>query len=111
MPLNNLPKQLKFYYAHCINCANPNSKYGLFKFLTNKFGITVDMPEQDSMNFVYQNLRNYSNYDVFQVIKMGFDLRKQNGGNLGEFDRNILEKIISTVPGSLSPQVIQAYYL
>jgi SpoVK/Ycf46/Vps4 family AAA+-type ATPase len=111
VPLNALPKQLKFYYVQCINCANQNTKYGLFKFLTNKFGITVDMPEQDLMNFVYQNLRNYSNYDVFLVIKMGLDLRKQNGGNLGEFDRNILEKAIKAVPGSLSPQVIQAYYL
>ena len=111
VPLNFLPKQLKFYYVHCINCANQNTKLGLFKFLTNKFGITVDMPEQDLMNFVYQNLRNYSNYDVFQVIKMGLDLRKQNGGNLGEFDRNIIEKSIRAVPGSLSPQVMQTYYL
>jgi len=110
-PLNSLPKQLKFYYVNCINCASQKTKYGLFKFLTDKFGITVNMPEQDLINFVYQNLKNYSNYDVFQVIKMGLDLKKQNGENLGEFDRTIIEKAIRLVPGSLSPQVIQGYSL
>ena len=72
LPLNSLPKQLKFYYINYINCANQNTKYELFKFLTDKFGIIVNMPKQDLMNFVYQNLRNYSNYDVFQVVKNGF---------------------------------------
>ena len=42
---------------------------------------------------------------------MGLDLKKQNGENLGEFDRTIIEKAIRLVPGSLSPQVIQGYSL
>ena len=68
IPPKNLPKQLKFTYFQCINCVNQRFKYGLFNFLINKFGINVSsMTEQDLMNFVYQNFRNYSNNDVFQV--------------------------------------------
>ena len=111
IPPQNLPKQLKFYYYLLINSANQQNKYGLFKFLTNKFGINVNMIEQDIMNFVYQNFRNYSNYDVFQVLKSALDMKKQNGGNLQEVDRNVIENALRTVPGSLSQQIMQAFNL
>ena len=62
-----LPKQLKFIYIQCVNCVNQKMKYGLFKFLLDKIGITISMMEQDLMNFVYQNFRTYSNNDIFQV--------------------------------------------
>ncbi len=111
IPSQNLPKQLKFYYYLLINSANQQNKYGLFKFLTNKFGINVNMMEQDLMNFVYQNFRNYSNYDVFQVLKSALDMKKQSRGNLQEFDRNVIENALRMVPGSLSPQIMQAFNL
>ena len=110
-PMQNLPKQLKFYYIHCVNCANQNSKYNLFKFLLNKFGMRITIPEQELNNFVYQNLRNYSNNDLFQVIKKALDMRKQSGGSLEEIDRSTLENAVRDVPGTLSPQMIKAYYL
>ena len=65
----------------------------------------------DLMNFVYQNFRNHSNYDVFQVVKACLDLRKQEGGRLDEVDRTTLEKALRNVPGSLSPQIVQYYNL
>ncbi len=79
--------------------------------MTNKFGINVNMMEQDLMNFVYQNFRNYSNYDVFQVLKSALDMKKQSGGNLQEVDRNVIENALRMVPGSLSPQIMQAFNL
>jgi Cdc6-like AAA superfamily ATPase len=111
IPPQNFPRQLKFTYIQCINCVNQRNKYGLFKFLTNKFGINISMNEQDLMNFVYQNFRIYSNNDVFQVIKTCLDLKKQEGGSLDEVDRTILEKAMRIVPGSLSPQIVQYYNL
>ena len=110
-PLKNLPQDLKFKYIHLVNCANQNNKYNLFKFLTNKFGINVTMSDTDLSNFVYQNLRNYSNKDVFQVIKLAMDLKKQNGGNIFEISRSDLEKVLKIQPGSLDSQCMQYYGL
>jgi SpoVK/Ycf46/Vps4 family AAA+-type ATPase len=110
-PLKNLPQELKFKYIHLVNCANQNNKYNLFKFLTNKFGINVTMSDTDLSNFVYQNLRNYSNKDVFQVIKLAMDLKKQNGGNIFEISRSDLEKVLKIQPGSLDSQCMQYYGL
>ena len=111
IPPQYLPRQLKFTYILCVNCINQRNKYGLFKFITNKFGINITMNEQDLMNFVYQNFKNYSNNDLFNVIKTCLDLQKQNGGSLEEIDRTILENAKRTVSGSLSPQIVQYYNL
>ena len=110
-PLQNLPQQLKFKYIQLINSANQTNKYNLFRFLTNKFGIKISMSDSDLNNFVYQNFRNYSNQDVFQVIKTAMDLRKQAGGNIFEMGRNDLEKALKMKPGSLDPQCMQYYGL
>ncbi len=83
----------------------------MFKFLTDKFGINISMEEQDLINFVYQNLRTYSNNDVFQAIKTILNMKKQSGGSLNEVDRNTLENAIRSSPGTLSQQVIQYYKL
>ena len=111
IPPQSLPKQLKFTYIHCVNCVNQRYKYGLFKFLADKFGMNISMNENDLMNFIYQNCRNYSNRDIFQVLKTCLELKKQSGGNLDEIDRNILEKALKMIPGSLPQQVIQFYNL
>ena len=79
--------------------------------MTNKFGINVTMSDTDLSNFVYQNLRNYSNKDVFQVIKLAMDLKKQNGGNIFEISRSDLEKVLKIQPGSLDSQCMQYYGL
>jgi len=110
-PLQNLPQQLKFKYIQLINSANQTNKYNLFRFLTNKFGIKISMSDSDLNNFVYQNFRNYSNQDVFQVIKTAMDLRKQAGGSIFEMGRNDLEKALKMKPGSLDPQCMQYYGL
>ena len=111
IPAQYLPKQMKFTYIQCINCANQRSKYDLFKFLTAKFGMNIQMEEQDLMNFVYHNFRNYSNNDVFQVLKLTLEKKKQSEGNLSEIDRNTLEYALTNTRGSLSQQVIQFYNL
>ena len=111
MPMQYTPKELKFGYNHLINCVNQTNRFELFKFLANKFGMNINMSEQDLSNFIYQNCRNYSNYDVFQALKATLDMKKKNGGNLQEIDRNTLENALRSVQGSMSPQIIQAYKL
>ena len=111
MPMKYLPKELKFGNDYLINCVNQNNKYGLFKFLANKFGMNMNMDEQDLSNFIYQNLRNYSNQDVFLALKATLDMKKKSGGNLQDIDRNTLENALRSVQGSLSPQIVQAYNL
>ena len=110
-PLRTLPQQLKFKYIHLINSANQMTKPNLFRFLTNKFGINISMSDSDLNNFVYQNFRNYSNQDVFQVIKTAMDLKKQEGGSIFEMGRNELERALKMKPGSLDPQCMQYYGL
>ena len=110
-PIKNIPQQLKFKYIQLVNSANQSNKYNLFKFLINKFGIKVSMDENDLSNFVYQNFKNYSNGDVFQVIKCAMDLKKQSGGNVFELGRNELEQALKTKKGSLDQQCMQYYGL
>ena len=69
------------------------------------------MSDSDLSNFVYQNFRNYSNQDVFQVIKAAMDLKKQAGGSIFEMGRSDLEKALKMKPGSLDPQCMQYYGL
>ena len=112
IPPQNLPNKLKFTYIQLVNSVNQRFKYDLFKFFTGKFGINISsMNEQDLMNFVYQNFRNYSNFDVFQVIRTCLDMKKKSGGNLDDVDRDTLENALRSVPGTLSPQIVQYYNL
>ena len=69
------------------------------------------MDETDLSNFVYQNFKNYSNSDVFQVIKCAMDIKKQSGGSIFEIGRTELEKALMTKKGSLDQQCIQYYGL
>ena len=110
-PLRNLPQQLKFKYIHLINSANQNNKYNLFKFLTNRFGIKVDMSDSDLSNFIFQNSRNYSNLDIFNIIKTCMDLKKQSGESIFEISRSDLEKAFKIKRGSLDENCIQFYHL
>ena len=110
-PIKNLPPQLKFKYVHLINSANQANKCNFFKNLTNKFGIKVSMNDNELNDFVIQNFKNYSNRDVFQVIKSTMDIRKRSGGSIFEIGRNDLEQALKIVKGSLDQQTTQFYGL
>ncbi len=69
------------------------------------------MSDSDLSNFVYQNLKNYSNLDVFNVIKVAMDLKKQSGENVFDISRSDLEKAVKLKKGSLDEQCMQYYHL
>ena len=110
-PLRNLPPQLKFKYIQLINSANQSHKYNVFKFFFDKFGIKLNMSESDFNDFVYQNFKNYSNRDIFNVIKFMMDMKKQIGESSFDIGRTELENAMKARPGSLDPQCMQFYYL
>ena len=110
-PLRNLPPQLKFKYIHLINSANQSQKYNIFKFYFEKFGIKLNMSESDFANFAYQNFKNFSNRDIFNVIKFMMDIKKQIGESIFDVGRTELENAMKAKPGTLDPQSIQFYYL
>ena len=110
-PLRGLPYQLKFKYVQLINGAGQKNKYNLFKFYFSKFGINFKMSDDDLNNFVIQNFRNYSNKDVFFVVKQMMDIKKQKGENIYDLGRDELEQAMKLRPGSLDQQSMQYYYL
>ena len=110
-PGRNLPYQLKFKYVQLINCVSLKNKYKLFKFLFNKFGINFQMNDNDLSNFVQQNFRNYSNRDVFYVVKSMMDIKKKNGENINNLGRTEMEQAMKMRFGTMDPQSMQYYYL
>ena len=110
-PLRGLPYELKFKYVQLINGAGQKNKSNLFKFYFSKFGINFKMSDDDLNNFVAQNFRNYSNKDVFLVVKQMMDIKKQKGENIYDLGRDELEQAMKMRPGSLDQQCIQYYYL
>jgi hypothetical protein len=69
------------------------------------------MSDEDLSVFAAQNFRNYSNRDVFYVIKSMMDIKKQNGEDIYDLGRNEMEKAMKMRPGSIDPQSMQFYYL
>ena len=111
IPIQSIPKDFKIVYYHCINSANQNLKGGIFRFLLNKFGINMNMNENDLNNFLYYNFKNYSNEDLFNLICCALNIKKQNGETLDTMDKNCLEQAMKIIRGTLSPEVIQYYHL
>jgi len=120
--VSQLPKELskKFHYTYCIRPCEKNNKVNLIKFICYKIGININVMDKDLNELVYQNLRNYSNEDIFNLIVAAIDLKKNKMGNNDEsleiiYKEGInLEEIKNAteiVKGSLTPAVINNYYL
>ena len=119
---NQLPKEIsqKFHYTYCIRPCEKNQKINLIKFICHKIGIALNAIDKDINEFVYKNLGNYSNEDIFNLIVAAIDCKKNKIGK-GE---NILEQVykeginlediynaINLVKGSMTPIVMKNYYL
>ncbi len=119
---NQLPKELlsKFHYTYCIRPCEKSQKINLIKFICNKIGININVSDKDLNEFAYQNLRNYSNEDIFNLIMTAIDLKKNNYGNSYEnleilykegINGEELKNASKIVQGSLNPEVMKNYYL
>ena len=120
VPVYQLPKEIskKFHYVHCIRPADKSQKGNYMKFISDKIGIKLNMNEQDLNSFAFKYLCNYSNEDIFNLIKTAIDLKKQEFGNdeenmvykQGLFE-NEIKNALNSVQGSLTPEVMKNYYL
>ena len=110
--LKSLPKELgeRFIYSLCIRPTPLNMKFNLFKFIANNSGINLNMSDQEIYN-VTNNLRNYSNGDIFQVIKLANDYKKQNDDLSNGVTLDYINKALQVVPGTITPLLLQCYYL
>ena len=120
VPIQQLPKEIskKFHYYHCIRPADKSQKLNYIKFISLKIGIKINMSDEDLNSFAFQNLRNYSNEDIFNLIITAINLKKKEIGNdeenrvykEGLNDRDIMNALKS-VKGNLTPEVMKTYYL
>ena len=76
------------------------------------------MSEQDLNSFAFQNLNNYSNEDIFNLIKTAIEIKKNEIGNNEEnqvykegLNENDIAKALHSLRGSLTPEIMKNYYL
>ena len=120
VPIQKLPKDIskKFHYSHCIRPVDKNQKINIINYISQKIGIKINMSEQDLNSFAFQNLGNYSNEDIFNLIKTAIELKQKEIGDDQEnkvYKQGISEKemlnALNSVKGSLTAETIKTYYL
>ena len=120
LPIYKLPKDISkmFHYNHCIRPADKSQKINFINFISEKIGIKINMNEQEINSFAFQNLGNYSNEDIFNLLVTAIELKKKQIGDNednqvykeGLFEKDIV-KALNSVEGSLTAEEIKNYYL
>ena len=119
---NQPPKAIseKFHYAICVRPCEKNQKINLMKFIGKKLGINFNITEKDFTGFIYQNLHNFSNEDIFNLIVGAIDMKKNKLGKGDDMLEQVykdginiedLHNALNVVHGSLTPEDIKNYYL
>ena len=122
IPENQLPKDVsqKFHYTYCIRPCEKEQKYHLIKFICNKLGISVNIIDKDLYEFALNNLRNYSNEDIFNLIVEAINSKKNKMGNNEDVIEQVyneginaedLNNALNKVQGNLTPDDMSNYYL
>ena len=90
------------------------------KFIGKKFGINYNITEKDLTSFTYQNLENFSNEDIFNLIVEAINIKKNKLGNGEDMLEQVykdginledLNNALNNVKGSLTQDDIKNYYL
>ena len=116
------PKQVsdKFHYSICVRPCEKNKKINLMKFIGKKLGINYNITEKDLTGFVYQNLENFSNEDLFNLIVEAINIKKNKLGNGEEMLEQVykdginledLHYALNNVKGNLTQEEIKYYHL
>lgn len=114
------PVSEKFHYSICVRPCEKNQKINLMKFIGKKFGINYNITEKDLTSFTYQNLENFSNEDIFNLIVEAIDIKKNKLGNGEDMLEQVykdginledLNNALNNVKGSLTQDDIKNYYL
>ena len=115
-----LPKAInsKFQFYQCITPVDNNHKSEYIRFISDKIGIKINMSDKDLNDFSIYNLSNFSNEDIFDLIRNSIDVKKQRTPPEEEnwvykegLNYDDLMNCLGTVNQSLTPDVKKAYYL
>ena len=115
-----LPKAInsKFQFYQCIRPVDKNHKSEYLRFISNKIGIQINMNDKDLYDFSMNNLYNFSNEDIFDLIRNAIDIKKQRSPPNDEnwvyregLNYDDIENCLGTVNPSITTEVMKAYYL
>jgi cytidylate kinase len=115
-----LPKVItsKFQFYQCIRPVDKNYKSEYVRFISNKIGIQINMNDKDLYDFSMNNLYNFSNEDIFDLIRNSIDIKKQRSPPDDEnwvyregLNCDELMNCLGTVNPSITTEVMKAYYL
>ena len=116
----NLPKQIvdKFKFPFYIKPVGNNCKSDYIRFIGRKIGIEIKMTDQNLNKLVMENLYNFSNEDIFDLIRNAIQIKRQYSPpddenwvyRDGLFEDDIM-KALGTIQGSLNNEVLKSYYL
>ena len=116
----NLPRQIndKFQFFQLINPVDKKKRSEYIRFISEKIGIAIKINEQELNNFAMEKLNNFSNGDIFDLIRNAIGIKKNNGPpddenwvyREGLYLDDILNAL-GSVKGTLTNDVIKSYYL
>ena len=77
--LKNLPKEIynKFQFFHEVKTIEKKNKADFMRFLCEKFEIKLNLNILEMNNFVNQNLYNFPNRKIFELLKCAINIKKQ----------------------------------
>jgi molecular chaperone GrpE (heat shock protein) len=116
----NLPRPItdKFQFFQLVKPIDKNSKSEYIRFICKKIGIEIKMNDNDLNNFALENLNSFSNADIFDLIKNAIEFKKKYSPPNDEnwvYREGLLKDDIfdalSSIKGSLTPDVLKSYYL
>ena len=116
----NLPRPIadKFHFFQLVKPIDKNSKGEYIRFICKKIGIEIKMNDKDLNTFAVENLNSFSNEDIFDLIKNAIEFKKKYSPPNDEnwvYREGLLKDDIfdalSSIKGSLTPDVLRSYYL
>ena len=77
--LNRLPKDIyhKFQFFHEVKTVENKNKSDFMRFICDKCGIKLNVNLIEFNNFINQNLDNFPNKKIFELIKCAINIKKQ----------------------------------
>ena len=108
----------RFKFSQLFKPVHNNDKAEYIKFIGKKIGIEIKMSDEELKNFAINNLTNFSNEDIFDLIKIAIRHKKKNAPphqenwayKEGLYEEDI-RNVISEVKGSITPAIKKSYYL
>ena len=116
----NLSRQIadKFQFFQLVKPIENINKGDFIKFIGKKIGIEIKVNEKELFNLAMENLKHFSNKDIFDLIRIAIDIKKQNSPPDDEnwvYREGLIEddimKALGSVEGSLTDDVLKSYYL